>query len=95
MNHQLSFEYFKKSENNPEAQYHIGTFYELGLLGNVNISDALMYYNLSANQNFAPAIHHLGKIYQDGVLVEKNIQLSQEYLQKAEELGFIDNYNST
>jgi len=95
LNHQLSFEYFKKSENNPEAQYHIGTFYELGLLGNVNISDALMYYNLSANQNYAPAIHHLGKIYQDGLLVEKNIKLSQEYLQKAEKLGFIDNYNST
>ena len=45
------------------------------------------YYQLAADQEFAPAFIGLGDLYRDGKGVEQSLEKAKEYYQKALELG--------
>lgn len=76
------FEEFAQ-QGDAEAQYRVGSQYDLGEGVPANLNEALKWYRLSAKQNFAKAQTRLGQVYQLGRGVPKDVKVAAEWYRKA------------
>ncbi len=74
--------------NDAIGQYRLGVRYEKGLSLEININNAIKWYQLSANQDFVPAQYILANIFYHGRIgVEKNYEESVKWYKKAADNG--------
>jgi len=74
------------AQNNPEAQYNLGTFYESGQGVPQDYAQAVDLYRRAANQGLAAAQFNLGLLYDNGQGVDRDYaQAAQWYLKAAEQ----------
>ena len=71
------------SRNGMVAKFNIGYMYELGLGVDKNITKALIFYSLSANDGYAIAQNSLGNAYLKGIGVKKDLNKAVAYYKLA------------
>ena len=72
-------------QNDPEAQFNLGTIYYEGRYINRDIKKAIHYLSLAAEQNHPKAQFNLGAIYYEGRYINRNINKAIHYLSLAAE----------
>ena len=79
-------EYTRNTTISPEDAMRLGEDYFYGQNNkNINISEALKYFNIAAKQNNSNAEYMLGTIYFDGLSVSKNLEKAVSWFEKAVE----------
>jgi uncharacterized protein len=68
-----------------EAQFDLGNFYEQGVLGTINHTQALSWIQESAKQGHPDAQVSLGQMYEDGEGVLQNYAVAAKWYRKAAE----------
>lgn len=75
------------------AQYQLGNIY-FDNRYNYSVKEmtdiALRWITLAANHDNTDAIFQLGKLYQEGTLVNRNLAVSQQWLEKAAKRGILE-----
>lgn len=66
-------------QGDPESQYKVAQRYEFGDQVRRDYSEAIKWYNASANQGYAPAQSRLGNIYHIGRIVEQNFDVAVKW----------------
>ena len=80
--------YEKAAESgDPEAQNHVGYFYEVGFGVPVDAIRAMHWYQLSAASGLPDAKVNIGVLYAKGIGVRKNEALAAQFFQDAAEKG--------
>ena len=69
------------------AKYNIGYMYERGLGVKKNLEMAVKFYEMSANDGYAPAALKVGIAYLKGIGVKANLRKALYYLQIASKEG--------
>ena len=77
-------------QENPEAQYSLGTLYHYGSGVNQDYQAALLWYRKSAQQGNDKAQYLLGVMYQNGYGVNVDDQQALGWYQKAAKQGNAD-----
>ena len=72
-------------QNDPEAQFNLGTIYYEGRYINRDIKKAIHYLSLAAEQNHPKAQFNLGAIYYEGRYINRNINKAIHYFSLAAE----------
>jgi len=70
-----------------EAQNWLGWFYEKGEIVTKNESEAVRWYQLSADKENAYGLYRLGLCYKNGVGVTTNTEMAKKYIQLSATLG--------
>jgi TPR repeat protein len=78
----------KAKAGNPEAQFKVGTKYELGARVAKDATEAAAWYRKAADKNYAPAEHSLGVLYETGAGVAADYTAAAQWYRKAAEQGF-------
>lgn len=82
----MQYIYCAEEENDPEAQYKLGTMYYQGIgLPRPDYRRAAAFFSRSANNGYAPAQVKLGLLYWRGEGVEKNLKMAHKWLYLAQE----------
>ncbi len=81
----LIFPFAKKG--NANLQNQIGVMYSKGKGVEININEALMWYEKSANQNNPWGLYNLANLYYIGNSVDKDYKKAFEFFTKSAELG--------
>lgn len=72
------------------AKVLIGTLYENGLGVRRDYDEALRWYRMAAERNFAQAFFALGMMYENGKGVPEDLRQAREWMRKAADRGFED-----
>lgn len=81
----------KAANGDVEAQLNLGYAYLYGLNGvNVDYKQALIYYQMAADQKSATAYNNLGSLYFSGVGTDVNYKKAIEFFDEAAKLGSHD-----
>lgn len=85
-----TYQQIKASANNDDAnaQYQLALMYDLGLGVDKDLSQAFIWYQKSAQQNYPKAQYNLGVAYALGKGVKKDIGLAKSWVKKANENGY-------
>ncbi|HEY1984624.1 MAG TPA: tetratricopeptide repeat protein [Terracidiphilus sp.] len=78
----------KASAGNADAEFRVGTQYELGAHVAKDPAQAMTWYRKAAEQGFAPAQHSLGVLYEFGNGVPADPATAAQWYRKAAEQGF-------
>lgn len=70
----------------PDACWHLGNHYELGIIVSQNFNQAFHWYNIAAEQGHPKSIYELGLMYLHGVGVEQNNNKAFELFEKTSEV---------
>jgi len=73
--------YMKIAQEGMIAKYNIGYMYEKGMGVKKNLSTAVAFYKMSADDGYAPAALLVGNAYLKGIGVQKNLQKAIYYYQ--------------
>lgn len=73
---------------NPEAQLNLAKCYEKGDGIPANFNTAFMWYNIAAEQGYAPAQYKIGYFYWEGKNIAKSYEKAIEWLLKAATQGY-------
>lgn len=90
------FELYKKQAietENCEYQVIVGICYEYGFGIETNMNEAIKWYRLAAEQNFAQAQHNLGNCYASGDHLPLDNSIAFKWYYKAAELGLAESQN--
>lgn len=74
-------------QGDPNAQLNIGLMYDTGRGLAVDSSQAVYWYQQSAENGLAAAQYNLGLMYRDGQGVEQDVQLANSWLERAAQQG--------
>lgn len=81
----------KAADGDVEAQLNLGYAYLYGLNGvNVDYKQALIYYQMAAEQKSATAYNNLGSLYFSGVGTDVNYEKAIRFFEEAAKLGSHD-----
>jgi TPR repeat protein len=78
----------RANAGNPDAQFRVGTQYELGAHVAKDPAQAAAWYRKAADQGFAQAQHSLGVLYELGTGVPADPTMAAQWYRKAAEQGF-------
>ena len=82
----MQYIYCAEEENDPEAQYKLGTMYYQGTgLARPDYRRAAAFFFRGANNGYAPAQVKLGLLFWRGEGVEKNLKMAHKWLYLAQE----------
>jgi uncharacterized protein len=74
-------------QNNPNAAFYLGYFYEHGKFVPQDYRRALQYYEIAARAHHTPAENNLASLYQHGQGIRKNLDKAFELYRAAAEQG--------
>jgi len=78
----------KANAGNAEAEFKVGTKYELGSRVAKDPAQAAVWYRKAADKGYAPAQHSLGVLYETGTGVAADFTTATQWYRKAAEQGF-------
>jgi len=78
----------KANAGNPEAEFKVGTKYELGARVAKDPAQAAAWYRKAADKGYAAAEHSLGVLYETGTGVPADNAAAAQWYRKAAEQGF-------
>ncbi len=78
----------KANAGNPEAEFMVGTKYELGARVAKDPAQAAAWYRKAADRGYAPAQHSLGVLYESGTGVATDFAAAAQWYRKAADQGF-------
>ncbi|MBR1778363.1 MAG: sel1 repeat family protein [Alphaproteobacteria bacterium] len=82
----MQYIYCAEEENDPEAQYKLGTMYYQGVgLPRPDFRRAAAFFSRGASNGYAPAQVKLGLLYWRGEGVEKNLKMAHKWMYLAQE----------
>jgi len=79
-----------EDEGKNQARVLIGTLYENGLGVRRDYDEALRWYRMAAERNFAYAYYSIGLLHENGRGVPEDPRQAREWMQKAADRGFED-----
>jgi hypothetical protein len=73
--------------NNPDAQYKIGLYYEKGIEIKKDLKEAFSWFRIASYHNHPEAIYKVAVFFEKGFGVEKNINIAIDFYKKAATMG--------
>lgn len=82
----MQYMYCAEEENDPEAQYKLGSlFYQGQIIKKPDFKRAVVYFTLASRNGYAPAQSKLGLLYWRGEGIEKDMNQAFKWLYLAQE----------